>query len=154
MYLNVLRVPLIIIHPKLAPQGTRVSDPVSLRDIPATLADLLDVDQVFPGGSLARYWSAGSTSPEPTAILSEVWPGDNKIPVNQPVSKGEMVSVVIDSLHYIMNGDGREELYNFRKDPQERRNLIEGSPPEVLRQFRASARPAERQLDRRFGADD
>ena len=154
LYLNVLRVPLIFIHPTLTPKATRVSDPVSLRDVPATLADLLGVDQVFPGGSLARYWSKDGPRPGRTAILSEVWPGDNKIPVNQPVSKGEMVSVVIDSLHYIMNGDGREELYNFRRDAQERRNLIEGIPADMLLQFRASARPAEQQLVRRFGADD
>lgn len=34
-----------------------------------------------------------------------------------------MASVVIDGHRYIRNGDGREELYDFDRDPMERTDL-------------------------------
>jgi hypothetical protein len=41
-------------------------------------------------------------------------------------------------MHYIRLGDGSEELYSLRSDPQERINLS-GAPAakEILRRFRA-----------------
>lgn len=38
-----------------------------------------------------------------------------------------MVSVVDDRYHYILNGDGREELYEYRTDPAEEFDLA-GAP--------------------------
>ncbi len=40
-----------------------------------------------------------------------------------PVFKGEMTSLVRSSLHYIRNGDGRKELYDFMSDSLGRRDL-------------------------------
>jgi hypothetical protein len=40
-----------------------------------------------------------------------------------PVMRGDMKSLVLGSLHYILNGDGVEELYDWTTDPQEALNL-------------------------------
>jgi hypothetical protein len=34
-----------------------------------------------------------------------------------------MRSLVIDRKHYILNGDGREEVYDLDSDPQENKDL-------------------------------
>ena len=48
------------------------------------------------------------------------------------------MSVVSDSLHYILNGDGVEELYNYLSDPREEWNLAtESSFEPALERFRS-----------------
>jgi hypothetical protein len=44
-----------------------------------------------------------------------------------PVLQGTMWSVVVDSLHYILNGNAREGLYHLGTDSWEIRNLA-GTP--------------------------
>jgi hypothetical protein len=44
-----------------------------------------------------------------------------------PVLKGSLQSVVLDSLQYIHNGDGTEELYHLGHDPWQVRNLVSDS---------------------------
>jgi hypothetical protein len=53
-----------------------------------------------------------------------------------------MRSAIADPYHYILNGDGVEELFNYRTDPLEERNLA-SSPVERARlaSFRALLRP-------------
>jgi hypothetical protein len=41
-----------------------------------------------------------------------------------PVSKGPIFTVLEDSLQYIVNEPGEEELYAFRSDSLARRNLV------------------------------
>ena len=62
LYSQELHVPLVILVPGGSAAGRVVSEPVSLRDLPATFVDLLGYaqDSPFPGKSLARYWQAGS----------------------------------------------------------------------------------------------
>ena len=48
-----------------------------------------------------------------------------------------MKSLVAGRYHYIKNGDGREELYNFESDPAEERDLASSEEGrEMLQQFR------------------
>ena len=44
-----------------------------------------------------------------------------------PVLKGSLRSIVLDSLEYIRNGDGAEELYHLGRDPWQVRNLVSDS---------------------------
>ena len=68
--LDAIGVPLVILSPR-APAGRVVMNPVSLRDLPATVVDLLGLSDgsPFPGRSLTAYWDPGpgqlaeSTSP-------------------------------------------------------------------------------------------
>src|SRR5208337_2625176 len=59
LYRQVVGVPLVIVDPKEVPVDHVVVEPVSLRDIPATVVDLLGLSRAapFPGRSLARFWA-------------------------------------------------------------------------------------------------
>jgi arylsulfatase A-like enzyme len=142
LYHPLLHVPLLISYPGRVPSGQRVDGRASLRDIPATIVELIGAagDQVFPGASLSRYWSAPNAHAGDAGgatVLSEVkhsywaekW---------QPASRGDMHSLMNDRHHYIRNGDGREELYAIRTDPTEEHDLSgsEESRP-LLERFRA-----------------
>lgn len=86
VYIPALHVPLAFAMPGVLPAGVRVEEPVSLRDLPATILDVLDgsvmgeeragagiVDadrvaaesEVVGGVSLASLWSAGEAAPSP-----------------------------------------------------------------------------------------
>jgi hypothetical protein len=113
---------LIIGFPRRVPSNLRVSEPVSLVDLPATLLDLAGAAETpFPGRSLAEFWDPDGRAPS-RPVIAEVSQGINLAPV-QPASRGPMRSVVINGMHYIRNGDGREELYDFQHDVAEAVNL-------------------------------
>jgi arylsulfatase A-like enzyme len=129
LYSQELHVPLVIIPPGGLVNGRIVSTPVTLRDLPATVADVLGyhTDSPFPGSSLARYWQS-SVSGDPaqaTAVFSEVALRDT-VSRNQsrpPAWRGPMKSIVSDGKSYIRNADGREEVYDVLTDPAELRDL-------------------------------
>ena len=131
LYRQLVQVPLVIVGPKRVPAGRVVSEPVSLRDVPATVVDLLglDRDAPFPGRSLARFWSdADSARPLADPLLMET--GRPILLTNQgrePAAKGPMSSLVASGMHYIRSADGSEELYLLESDPEERVNVA-GSP--------------------------
>jgi hypothetical protein len=97
---------------------------------------------LFPGTSLARYWRGIDTQDindfQRDGLLSQVNFAPN-LPEWLPVSKGNMLSLVIDPYHYIKNGDGREELYHFRLDPWEKHDVSASEESQRIReQFRAA----------------
>jgi arylsulfatase A-like enzyme len=129
LYDQEVHVPLLIDGPRNVPNGRSIDTPVTLRDIPATIVDLLGFasESHFPGRSLARHWSAEATTSELPSepVLSEVDEPVKTAP-NQgrsPVFRGAMKSVVVQGKAYIRNGDGVEELYDLASDPQEVHNL-------------------------------
>jgi arylsulfatase A-like enzyme len=129
LYLPSLRVPLVIRWPGRVPAGRRVEVPVSLRDLPATIVDLVGLSRAspFPGQSLARYWRSGAAErPANGAIRMEVSRADGQPPWF-PTSRGDMQAVVVHGMHYIRNGDGGEELYRIVSDPWERQDLASSS---------------------------
>jgi arylsulfatase A-like enzyme len=118
-----------------------VSDPVSLRDVPATVVDLLGLgrDTPFPGRSLARFWQDGEAPSLTEPLLMET--GKPLLLTNQgrePAAKGPMQALVDGGMHYIRSADGMEELYSLKSDPEERFNLAGPLAQEVLQRFRAS----------------
>jgi arylsulfatase A-like enzyme len=141
LYLPLLHVPLVISFPSRVPAGKRVFEPVTLRDIPATVMDLVKFDGAppFPGDSLVQYWN-GERFPgrSATTLLSEVNKGINQVEW-LPVMKGDMKSLVMEGIRYIKNGDGREELYDFENDPAEERDLADSEEGRrALERFRRS----------------
>ena len=143
LYQQLLHVPLMILYPAKIATAVTVSEPVSLRDIPATLLALLNLqcEKCFPGRSLTRYWMDGAnkpTGPRTSPTFSEVSKGIG-IPDRYPNAKGDMQSLIADEMHYIKNGDGSEELYDLEKDPGEDHNIagsINGAPArEQLRSY-------------------
>ena len=59
LYSPALHVPLLLALPGRVPEGARIQAPVSIRDLPATICDLLGVRASFPGESIARFWQDG-----------------------------------------------------------------------------------------------
>ena len=138
LYRPELHVPLIVRYPARAPAGWRVESPVSLRDVGATLVDLtgLRTSRPFGGSSLTALWGSGSA--HPSAVVAEVSAGINTEP-GAPVSRGAMRSLIDSTAHYIRNGDGVEELYRYRDDPGELRDVARADSAR-LTTLRATAR--------------
>lgn len=127
LYFPSLHVPLIFAG-GVIPRGQRVLEPVTLRDVPATVLDLVRAPARahLPGASLSRHWSTQRDSlgpPPPSPIFGELDYARN-LPPSLPVSKGVMKSVVVEGYHYIRDADEVEELYDIVNDPWERRNLL------------------------------
>jgi arylsulfatase A-like enzyme len=140
LYKPLLQVPLMISFPRSVPADKRIAARVSLRDIPATVLDLIGLagTGTFPGQSLARYWSG--SSPDPTQanlVLAEVRKATWALQ-RYPTAIGDMQALLDDDYHYIKNADGREELYALDKDPGEQHDLSrsdEGAA--LLKHYRA-----------------
>ncbi len=140
LYSPTIHVPLIISFPPKVPKGKIVSEWVSLRDLPATITELINhqnftPERVFPGESLARHWNKenflGDNPAKLTPILSEVRYA-MFLPQWYPVSKGDIKSMIAQDLHYIVGSDGKEEIYDLRKDPWETEDLSETSTGQEL----------------------
>ena len=123
-------VPLVILAPD-APAGLVVDHPVSLRDLPSTVVDLVGpiASAPFPGRSLTADWkapsertSAQNTSPafseradrtaldeHPTEFLSAGW---------------FQMSLVASNKHYIRDALGIEQLFDLDHDPYEYDDLM------------------------------
>jgi len=153
LYRPSVHVPLIVIPPRGADGGApaSISTPVSLRDLAATVVDMVGLGEgaPFPGYSLAGLWrdSGGATAAMTSSpLLTTVTPSPGQ-PDWFPSSKGDMKALVHQGMRYIRNGDGREELYDFAADRWERINLA-ASPDR--QQALADARAA---LDRALTRD-
>ena len=122
-----------------------VRDTVSLRDLPATIADLvgLAAEAPFAGRSLARLWGDSTSS-----AAEDVRVGDGAIseltvpnPTNpnqgrSPASRGPLASVTDNEYVYIRHeNNGHEQLFHERSDPHELVNLakVESMRPRLER---------------------
>jgi arylsulfatase A-like enzyme len=146
LYRQLVEVPLVIVDPKGMPAGLTVAEPVSLRDLPATVLDLLGQGRgaAFPGRSLARFRDPvdGGARPAFEPLLMET--DKPTLLTNQgrePVAKGPMKAMVAGGMHYIRSGDGREELYALDTDPEELMDAAALPDAQgVLRGFRGALR--------------
>jgi len=139
LYRQVLEVPLLISFPGHIPAGVIVRKPVSLRDIPATVMDLIDGETSFPGASLSRYWKVSENNEfREDMLISEA--RQRTFGVQQPwypLNKGDMNSIVAAGYHYIQNQNGDEELYDFEHDRAEGRNLATSEEgQQIIQQLR------------------
>jgi arylsulfatase A-like enzyme len=147
LYRTEIRVPLLIVPPLGLQSSAVVDETVSLRDLPATIVDLVGQGDgsPFPGDSLARFWIDSRSEGNPSRrdrdpVISELmapnpaWPNQGR----SPASRGPLVSMAKGDFVYIRNdGDGSEQLFNERIDPQEidDRSRFESMRP-VLEGFR------------------
>lgn len=144
-YLKALHVPLVISFPGHVPSGKSVDELATLRDLSATVIDLLDLNDKtrFPGVSLVRSWnnSRDSVSTAKSPLLSELGLQTTDTPEHYPIRKGKgtLDSLLVGKYHYIRSFEGREELYDFISDPLERNNLTgSGTAQQTLEQLRDS----------------
>lgn len=128
LYLASIHVPLLLRLPSDASGGTRVSHPVTLRDLPGTIVDLagLGESRLFPGTSLRDMWDQPhATSP---AGASPVFAHVDPL---RPDGPNPLRSVVLGDKHYIAWEDGREELYDIAADPGEQHDLSDSLATEL-----------------------
>ncbi|MGH7503099.1 MAG: sulfatase [Longimicrobiales bacterium] len=121
LYFWQLHVPLVLVAPGRAPAGVRVSEPVSLQDVPATIAQWLPGSEPpdFPGQSLERAWSGDHVgSYERLPPVAELSPGRNRARV--------MRSIASDGLYYVRGIDRSEELYDLANDPFQEHPITAG----------------------------
>ncbi len=136
LYNELTHVPLLLIpplghdpsvdDPHAALRNRRIRIPVSQRDLPRTLTDLLlpGADNPFPGRSLARYWYAdGAETPDP--VFSQL---------EEPRLKGKdfrtslvvrIDSIIEEDRVLIDYSDRPAELFALAEDPEQRQNLTE-----------------------------
>ncbi|WP_161602128.1 sulfatase [Tautonia marina] len=155
LYEDQLHVPLLMVAPGLAPKGQVIDRVVSLRDVPATLLDLVGhPDAPLPGISLASLWEPAEdrTPGEGSFLNAEVpspavasVPGPDMFLPNEgksPVFGGPMISIMDDRhLKYIRTERSPvavEELYAVGSDPNETFNLVSPSSMPLLDQLRST----------------
>ena len=122
MFMELLHVPLVVRYPARVPPGVRVDQPVALRDLGATLVDLSGMTGAsFPGTSLSRAWSGSVVTPEQESIASSLSSYEDAwLPLAR---QRTMQSIVVGDWHWIKAIDGAEFLFDWRRDPGERRNV-------------------------------
>lgn len=121
LFRPVLHVPLIVSGTPAIPRGRRLTRVVSLRDLAATILQIAGVrDHALPGSSLAALWTepgGGVTSP----VVAEASPMINPSPRNL-TARGRITALIDSTWHFIRYGDGAEELFEWRVDPEGRAN--------------------------------
>src|SRR5262249_10202661 len=139
LYLPAIHVPLLVLHPSV-PRGRRIREPVELRGLPATIAELMPGTAAdFPGHSWRAPWNDPNASNDRAAAVSDLGQGI-EVPSWYRVGKGPVESVVRDRWHYIRWGDGREELFDIVSDPWETRDVARTiDDQEVLKLVRDAA---------------
>jgi arylsulfatase A-like enzyme len=166
LYSTEIRVPLLMLPPGGSQPGRVVGDTISLRDLPATIVDLigLGTGAPFPGRSLARLWrdsSAGSAQAVSDPAISEL-AGPNPLlfhSIPSFVTRGSLVSLAEGDFVYIRNErDGAEELFNMREDPRELTNRVtDQSLKSILERFRvqlARLKPSPSRVARSSGPQE
>ncbi|WP_237722440.1 sulfatase [Singulisphaera acidiphila] len=134
VYRREVHVPLLIIPPSnssrsLLAKGV-VPEPVSLRDLPATIVDLLAIKDKapFPGSSLAPLWSTNeSLAPDqaPSPVLSEVGHKTHVPRMERiPATLGEVKALISEGKVYIRNSGANEEVFDLNMDPLEKSDIV------------------------------
>lgn len=145
--LQALNVGAIMALPERIPAGLRVTERVSLRDLPATVLDLTDTGPAgtFPGASLARFWLVPAMVAD--TLFAETRLARNR-PDWDPTSEGDLQSLIATDFHFIRHSDATTQLYDIASDSLETRNLATDPA------FRGMAEQLGRVLDRVMGAPD
>ncbi len=125
LYLPALRVPLIMALPGRVPEGLVVDAAVSLRDLPATVLDLVDGGGPHPfrGATLARSWRPASAPLADTLLVGTGWAPNR--PAGDPTSRGDLQGLITGELTFIRDVDLSDELYHVGPDSAEQHNLAD-----------------------------
>jgi arylsulfatase A-like enzyme len=127
---DVLRIPLLVGGPRLAPRF--VDRSVSLVDVAPTIAELLDLALrgVPDGVSVAKDLYGDETPSAPRTLFAMEhayrWVDGARVDFRAPAKGPPANAVIHRNLHYV-RGDLGEEIYDLRADPGERRDLARSS---------------------------
>ncbi|MEO6444496.1 MAG: sulfatase [Gemmatimonadaceae bacterium] len=130
LYFPSVHVPLLVVQPGVVPAGLVVAEPVTLRDIPATILHATGIapDSVLPGYALSRWWDGSpATGGAPVSPLIAEVDFARNLPAHFAISKGDMKSLAANGYRFILRGDGQGELFDIMHDPWERHDLAADS---------------------------
>jgi arylsulfatase A-like enzyme len=136
-------VPLLVFGPSRVPGNRVVNESVSLRDLPATIVDLLGFGDKapFPGTSLARTWEKshdqGPATPEIaiSELRSLIEPTLEK--ATDDSETGQSTALFDENFAYIKDQDGHEELYDLELDARQSHDISRSPESEpILARFR------------------
>jgi arylsulfatase A-like enzyme len=123
LYSELIEVPLIFWRPGKIPAGQKVTQPVSLNGLPATLLDLAHLAPVkqFPRPSMAELWKDSHQAfADPAAELVQM-----SLNPKFPNYTGPIESLVTREWHYILSAKSGEELYRRSGHVTEQQNLAD-----------------------------
>jgi arylsulfatase A-like enzyme len=133
LYQTQLHVPLLVVPPKAERLKRAVTETVSLRDLAATIVDVLDLEagSPLPGESLARFWKGGSSENPPGShmagpVLSEVVPTEARDPDLAKLLYARQAWGAVaegDWIYIQREGVPQDELFDLRADPKQLHNL-------------------------------
>jgi len=124
LYRELIKVPLVCWWPGRVPAGEHITEPVSLASLPATIMELIGAahQNIFPVRSFAQLWRDHSLAADWPSPLSEV--GQSRyLPKHYPAHGGWIKSIVGPQWHLIISKTLAPELYSWRFDPSETRNI-------------------------------
>jgi arylsulfatase A-like enzyme len=118
LYLPLLHVPLLVRAPGRVPANARIARVVSLRDLAATISGFAgESSGTLPGTSLSITWGADSGA-SVSPVIAEAAAAVNPSKVNL-TRFGPIRSAIDAEWHSIHYGNGRAELFAWRRDPGE-----------------------------------
>ena len=117
VYRPLLQVPLFIRYPERVPGGIRIAEPVTLRDLGATVFDLARLVPSFPwpGGSLRAAWDGGYQGSPPSPVYAELRSGTRW-----------RASLLSDGYQLYRDDQGARALFDQARDPNGEANLLAG----------------------------
>jgi arylsulfatase A-like enzyme len=127
-----------------------MTETVSLRHVAATILDVAGVDPEpnrIQGETLLRYAQVGGGSEASDVgagtaqdtVFAVLYGGAQDQPWYRSTFGPAMFALVDSTYHYILNGDGTEELYARRDDPGETENLaFDLDHSSILNSFRTT----------------
>jgi arylsulfatase A-like enzyme len=133
LYRELIHVPLIVSYPGHIPDGVRVEQLVSNAAIASTVMDLVGQrSNPFPGPSLAELWRRPVSVQTWPNVVSELPQTDTIVTADRVMqgkeplaTDGSMRSVFTPQWHLIQHDKWGEQIYDWKADPQESRNLID-----------------------------
>jgi arylsulfatase A-like enzyme len=131
LYRPVVHVPMILRWPGRIPAGKRLTQPVSIASLPATLAHLAGSDQDFPGPSLVELWSTQGPHSNWPLPLAEQDATPFEAMKHEPSYHGAMQSLLGPQWYFIRHEKLGPELYHWDKDPTEAHNAVATPEGEV-----------------------
>lgn len=122
LYYSTIHVPLIFYWPAHVPAAFRVTRPISTRDLPATILDLVGVSaSQIPGDSVAVFWGSKTPSQWPPPVSELLCERNNYS--RSFDRRDEIESIVSPEFQFIIDRRNGPLLYDWRTDPQELNNL-------------------------------
>ena len=117
VYRPLLQVPLFIRFPERVPGGIRIAEPVTLRDLGATVFDLarLVPSSPWPGGSLRAAWDDNYQGRPSSPVYAELRSG-----------KRWRASLLSDGYQLYRDDQGIRALFDQARDPNGEVNLLAG----------------------------